>query len=90
VVNGFKSYRGMASKEAQKEWRDSVSVEEGISTLVAYKGDVVEVISQIVKGLQSGCSYTGVSNLSDLHEGALYIVTSPASAKESQPHGKLR
>ena len=89
VINGFKSYRGMASKEAQKDWRDSVSVEEGISTLVAYKGDVKEVIYQIVKGLQSGCSYTGVNSLSDLHEGALYIITSPASAKESQPHGKL-
>lgn len=89
VVNGFKSYRGMASKEAQKDWRDSVSVEEGISTSVAYKGDVTDVIEQIVKGLQSGCSYTGVDSLSELHQAALYVITSPASLKESNPHGKL-
>ena len=89
VINGFKSYRGMASKEAQKDWRDAVSVEEGISTTVAYKGDLTDVIGQIVKGLQSGCSYTGVTKLKELHESALYILTSPSSVRESHPHGKL-
>jgi IMP dehydrogenase len=89
VINGFKSYRGMASKEAQKDWRDTVSVEEGISTTVAYKGDLRDVIEQIVKGLQSGCSYTGVNNLKELHQSALYVLASPSSVRESYPHGKL-
>ena len=90
VINGFKSYRGMASAEAQKDWRDNISVTEGISTTVAYKGDLRDVIDQIVKGLQSGCSYTGVNNLKELHQSALYVLASSSSVKESHPHGKLQ
>ena len=88
VVNGFKEYRGMASKEAQQAWRDHVSVAEGISTLVVYKGDVKSVIKELTDGLRSGCSYSGVEKLSDLSSKALYIQTTTLANKESQPHAK--
>ena len=35
-----KAFRGMASKEAQKDATGSVSVAEGISTTIPYKGSV--------------------------------------------------
>jgi len=88
VINGFKAYRGMASKEAQQEWRDHVSVEEGISTVVEYKGSVDKIINELVAGVKSGCSYSGVNELSNLHDNAEYIVVSTATMNESKPHAK--
>ena len=43
-----KEFRGMASKEAQEDWLGGVSVSEGISTVVPYKGKVKEFIRNIL------------------------------------------
>lgn len=86
VIDGFKSFRGMASASAQSDWRGSVSVEEGISTRIPFKGSVTLVIDKIKHGLGSGCSYSGVNKLSELAESALYNVVSPLSVGESKPH----
>jgi IMP dehydrogenase len=88
VVNGFKSFRGMASVEAQLDWRGEVSVAEGIDTLIPYKGLVKDVINKIIGGIGSGCSYSGVHNLEDLSKEALYTLVSSNSVKESIPHGQ--
>lgn len=88
VLDGFKTFRGMASAEAQKDWRGSVSVAEGISTKIPFKGPLSGIINEIVGGIGSGCSYTGVQNLSDLAEYAEYIKVSPLSKAESLPHGR--
>ena len=89
VLNGFKEFRGMASPEAQKAWRGSVSVSEGISTKIPYKGSVVDILSNISNGIGSGCSYSGVDKLSDLATSAGYVKVSPLSRQESLPHGKI-
>lgn len=86
VVDGHKVFRGMASASAQSEWRGTVSVEEGITTRVPFKGSVTTVIDKIKQGLGSGCSYSGVHKLSDLAEGALYNIVSTLSVGESKPH----
>jgi IMP dehydrogenase len=88
AVDGFKAFRGMASPEAQQDWRGSVSVAEGITTKVPLKGPVSGIIDTIIGGLGSGCSYSGVQNLSDLAKYAEYIKVSPLSRAESLPHGK--
>lgn len=88
VIDGYKKFRGMASGEAQLEWRGSVSVEEGISTKVKYKGKTISLLSEIKNGIRSGCSYSGVSELSKLAEVALYNDVSPLSIKESIPHAE--
>lgn len=86
VVDDHKEFRGMASKEAQIDWRGEVSGAEGITTKIPYKGSVMLVLDNIASGLRSGCSYTGVDKLSDLAENSMYVSVSPLSRQESIPH----
>ena len=82
----FKSFRGMASKEANKD--KDIAVAEGISTMIPYKGSVKNIIKDIKGGLGSGCSYSGVDFLHDLYKDSMYVRISPLSVKESLPHGR--
>jgi IMP dehydrogenase len=82
----FKSFRGMASKEANKD--KDIAVAEGISTRIPYKGSVKEIIKDIKGGIGSGCSYSGVDFLHDLYNNSMYIKVSSLSVKESLPHGR--
>lgn len=86
VVNNYKEFRGMASKEAQLDWRGEVSGAEGIATKIPYKGSVMSIFDNIANGLRSGCSYTGVDKLCDLAENSMYAIVSPLSKQESIPH----
>jgi IMP dehydrogenase len=81
-----KVFRGMASAAAQKDARGSVSVSEGVSTTVPYKGSVEHIFNQIRGGLGSGCSYSGVSELSNLNAVSEYVEVSSSSLNESKPH----
>ncbi len=81
-----KNFQGMASKEAQESWLGGVSVSEGISTIVPYKGDVKELLQSIRGGLGSGCSYSNCGALRDLYYTAEYIEVTSASVEESMPH----
>lgn len=82
----FKSFRGMASKEANKN--KNIAVAEGISTRIPHKGSVKNVIKDIKGGIGSGCSYSGVDFLHDLYKDSMYVRVSPLSIKESLPHGR--
>jgi IMP dehydrogenase len=82
----FKSFRGMASKEANKD--KDIAVAEGISTMTPYKGSVNDIIKDIKGGLGSGCSYSGVDFLMHLYENSMYTTVSSLSVKESLPHGR--
>jgi len=81
-----KTFRGMASADAQKDANGIVSVAEGISTTMPYKGSVKNIIDQIRGGLGSGCSYSGSSTLFQLSAFAKYLEVSAASLNESKPH----
>lgn len=82
----YKSFRGMASKEANKD--KDIAVAEGISTRTPYKGSVKDILKDIKGGLGSGCSYSGVDFLMNLYENSMYTKVSPLSVKESLPHGR--
>ena len=84
----YKLFRGMASAAAQKDANGTVSVEEGVSTSVEYKGPLAHVLDEFRGGLGSGLSYSGVNNLEELHQHSMYISVSQASLGESRPHGK--
>jgi IMP dehydrogenase len=84
--NTFKAYRGMASKEAQIEWRGSTSSIEGISSMVPHKGPVAMVIEGIETGIRSGFSYSGSRNIGELHAKAKFIGQTPSGAIESSTH----
>jgi IMP dehydrogenase len=82
----FKSFRGMASKEANKD--KDIAVAEGVSTMIPYKGSVKDIVKNIKGGIGSGCSYSGVDFLCNLYQESMYTRVSPLTVKESLPHGK--
>ena len=98
IYNGrkFKTYRGMGSLEAMQKGskdryfqdaEDDVKklVPEGIVARVPYKGDLHEVIYQIIGGLRAGMGYCGSKNIETL-KSAKFIRITNSGILESHPH----
>jgi IMP dehydrogenase len=92
----FKSYRGMGSLEAMQKGskdryfqdaEDDVKklVPEGISGRVPYKGNLAEVVYQIVGGLRAGMGYCGAPSIERL-KGSQFVRITAAGMRESHPH----
>jgi IMP dehydrogenase len=81
-----KNYRGMASIEAQIDWRGHTSSVEGVSTTVPYKGSVNEILKALETGMRSGFSYSGATSVSKLHARAKFMKQSYSGAVESSTH----
>jgi IMP dehydrogenase len=60
-------------------------VPEGISGRVPFKGNLTEVMFQIMGGLRAGMGYCGAPDISNL-KGAKFIRITSAGIKESHPH----
>jgi len=98
IFNGrkFKSYRGMGSLEAMQKGskdryfqsdQDDIKklVPEGIVARVPYKGNLIEVIYQLVGGLRAGMGYCGANSIEKLHHAKFVRITNSGMA-ESHPH----
>ncbi len=92
----FKSYRGMGSLEAMQKGskdryfqdaEDDIKklVPEGISGRVPYKGNLIEVMYQIIGGLRAGMGYCGAPTIDRL-KGAKFVRITSAGVRESHPH----
>ncbi len=84
--NKCKEYRGMASKEAQREWRGQSSTAEGVSTVVPFKGPTADILKDISGGVRSGLSYTGARTIEQLQAKREFILQSSAAQLESNTH----
>jgi len=82
----YKVYRGMASREAQKDWRGQASSLEGVSTTIPYKGSVTHIVQDLIQNVRSGFSYSGARNLRELQLKVKFITQSAASQVESNTH----
>lgn len=95
----YKSYRGMGSMAAMSQSHGSSDryfqggvneanklVPEGIEARVEYKGDVSDIIFQLVGGLRSGMGYTGAGTIQALIDNAQFVQISNAGLVESHPH----
>tara|TARA_A100001515_G_scaffold79704_1_gene63294 strand:+ start:4180 stop:5211 length:1032 start_codon:yes stop_codon:yes gene_type:complete len=82
----FKSYRGMASKDAQMDWRGKTSSLEGVATVIPYKGRVLPILEGFENGIRSGLSYSGVRTLQQLRENARFIRQTASGLSESNTH----
>src|SRR6185503_11034034 len=93
----YKASRGMASLEAnlnrnRREGNDLTQdeiedyVAEGVEAAVPYRGKAREVLIQLVGGLQSGMSYSGVHSVEELQQQAVFVRMTGAGLKESGPH----
>ena len=81
-----KVYRGMASKEAQIDWRGHTSSVEGVTSSVPLKGPVSEVLRDLERGIRSGFSYSGAKDIREFQVKARFIKQSMAGATESSTH----
>ena len=89
VIDGKKVYRGMASREAQTEWKGEATHIEGETISVSVRGPVADIITPLIAGIKSGFSYVGAKNIDELRMKAKFIRMTPAGYRESLPHGKV-
>jgi IMP dehydrogenase len=82
----FKSYRGMASREAQEKWRGKSSAPEGIATMVPCKGPVSLIFNDLTGNIRSGLSYSGATTIAELQARAEFIRQTSAGQQESATH----
>ncbi len=81
-----KTYRGMASKSAQEDWRGRVSSIEGVASTVPYKGTGRDVIRELHVGIRSGLSYSGSRSVRELQARAEFIQQTVSGQVESSTH----
>lgn len=90
----YKTYRGMGSLAAmEKGSKDRYFQEEakkfvpeGVEGRVAYKGEVSEVIYQLLGGLKAGMGYCGTRTINDLKTKSQFMKITSAGLRESHPH----
>ena len=82
----YKVYRGMASSEAQVNWRGKTSTPEGISTTIPDEGDFNSILADLRGGIQSGMSYSGATSIQELQTKATFIQQTVAGQAESFTH----
>lgn len=101
----YKVYRGMGSMGAMQGHgadrygsgtpspaggpaRDKL-VPEGVEGQVPYKGQLRDIIYQMMGGLRSGMGYVGACDLDELRAKAQFVRITNAGLLESHPHGIL-
>jgi len=76
--HAYKSYVGSSThKDSRKE---------GVEALVPYKGSAEKVLTRFLEGLQSCCSYQGVSKVKDLQVDPKFVRITSSGLIESHPH----
>tara|TARA_Y100001938_G_C8076702_1_gene426549 strand:- start:178 stop:1224 length:1047 start_codon:yes stop_codon:yes gene_type:complete len=81
-----KEYRGMASKDAQMDWRNKTSTPEGVASYIPYKGAVTDILAHLRGGIKSGFSYSGARNLTELQHKVEWARQTTAGSTESATH----
>ncbi|MFP4060753.1 MAG: IMP dehydrogenase [Bacteroidales bacterium] len=98
IYNGrkYKSYRGMGSIEAMEKGskdryfqdvEDDIRklVPEGIVARVPFKGNLHEVVYQLIGGLRAGMGYCGTPNIQEL-QNAKFVRITNSGVIEGHPH----
>ena len=89
--HAYKTFRGMASREAQKQKRAGRTPRvEGVSARVPYRGPLADTLANLEAGIRSGLSYSGAHTLAELRENAEFVVVTGNTLKESHPHHPYR
>jgi IMP dehydrogenase len=92
----FKSYRGMGSMGAMSQGsgerysQEGIAatklVPEGIEGRVPYKGQLSEMVFQLVGGLRAGMGYCGCGTIRELQERARFLRVTVAALREGHVH----
>jgi len=93
----YKAYRGMGSIGAMKKgskdryFQGDVDeamklVPEGIEGRVAYKGQLADILHQLVGGLRASMGYIGAASIEEMHARAKFVRITGAGLHESHVH----
>ena len=90
----YKEYRGMGSIGAMKSGSEDryfqtgtkKFVPEGVEGRVPFKGQVEDVVYQMIGGLRAGMGYIGAHDIPEVKERAHFVKISSASLIENHPH----
>lgn len=95
----YKTYRGMGSVGAMSQAHGSKDryfqhniqdaeklVPEGIEGRVPYKGNLVNVVHQLMGGLRASMGYTGCATIHDMRNKAKFVRITTAGVKEGHVH----
>lgn len=77
-----------AGDSTGSQTRDKL-VPEGVEGQVPYKGQLRDMIYQMMGGVRSGMGYVGAGDLAELREKANFVRITNAGLLESHPHGIL-
>lgn len=90
TVKAMIEYRGMASKEARKNFGQEGTNAEGVSRSIECKptGSTEAVIMDIVEGVRSAMSYSGAHTLQEFPEKAKFVRVTSTTQVENHPHFK--
>jgi IMP dehydrogenase len=94
----YKVYRGMEStiydepelaaieNDSDAPRTAGVVISRGVEGRITYKGNLADVLQQLLGGLAVGMSYAGCRSISELHEKSRFVQVTPAGLRESHPH----
>jgi IMP dehydrogenase len=90
----YKSYRGMGSIVAMRQgssdryfWLETEEpIAEGVEGRVKYRGELAEVLYQLVGGLRSSMGYCGAPDIRSFQQRAEFMRVTLAGLIESHPH----
>lgn len=90
----YKVYRGMGSlgamaagsKDRYFQTNAKKLVPEGVEGRVPYRGNLADVVFQLMGGLRSGMGYCGMKTIDQLRKDAEFVKITSAALVESHPH----
>ncbi len=93
----YKTYRGMGSLGAMQQGSDRYDqagssgklVPEGVEGRVPHKGQLGDLIHQLVGGLRAGMGYCGCATIEAMRAKTRFVRISPAGLREAHVHDVL-
>ena len=86
-VGAMSQAQGSKDRYFQSSVEDAEKlVPEGIEGRVPYKGNLVNVVHQLLGGLRSSMGYTGNKNIEELRKNAKFVRITGAGVRESHVH----
>ena len=92
----YKTYRGMGSMGAMAAGSDRYAqgssgklVPEGVEGRVPYKGQLADLVHQLVGGVKAGMGYCGCATIAELKEKTRFVRISTAGLREAHVHDVL-
>lgn len=93
----YKTYRGMGSIGAMNQGSDRYDqsgqdgklVPEGVEGRVPHKGQLGDLLHQLVGGLRAGMGYCGCATINEMRTKTRFVKISPAGLREAHVHDVL-